>query len=79
VCLWGRSAANESAGQYLSTISGAIPLPRASVTAVKTFFSSDPQQSCRNERNARTFPPMGRKQQFMQEATWERQIKGELQ
>ena len=28
--------AEESAGQYLSTISGATPLPRASVTAVKT-------------------------------------------
>ena len=42
MCLWGRSAANESAGQYLSTISGAIPLPRASVTAVKTFFRAIP-------------------------------------
>ena len=28
--------AEESGGQYLSTISGATPLPRASVTAVKT-------------------------------------------
>ena len=28
--------AEESAGQYISTISGATPLPRASVTAVKT-------------------------------------------